>query len=178
MLSQSSPSRPIWMPWILAIAAFWLSSDLVLDFLVMPIMSVSGMTTQADFAATGYSLFWSFNRLELLCAAVILTGVLALRRSPREFEVTHSGSRCRWAAAIGLALIASVLLDTYVLTPHLSALALQIDAVTIDVLPSMTWMHLAYWTVEGLKLAGLLGLMGLCWQDLSDRNGTSMNAMT
>lgn len=177
MLSQSSSARPAWMPWILAIAAFWLSSNIVLDFLIMPIMSVSGMTTQADFAATGYSLFWSFNRIELLCAAVILTGVLALRRRPSEFEVSHSGSRCRWAVAIGVTLLSTVLLDTYVLTPHLSALALNISTAATNALPTMNLMHLAYWSVEGLKLAGLLGILGLCWHDLSNRDSTSMDAI-
>jgi hypothetical protein len=151
------------------IAAFWLSSNLVLDFLVMPVMYVSGMMTQADFATASYSLFWSFNRLELLCAAVILTGILALRRRPSEFEVSHCGSRCRWALAIAVGLLSLALVDTYFLAPSLSTMALALDAVNpVVTAPAMNWMHIVYWGFESLKLASLLGLAGLCLRDLRD----------
>ena len=178
MLSQKTSSRPAWTPWVLAIAGFWLSSNLVLDFLVMPVMYVSGMTTQTDFATAGYSLFWSFNRIELLCAAVILTGVLALQRRPCEFEVSHSGSRCRWALAIGIALLSLTLIDTYLLTPEMSAMALSLDtASTITITPAMEWMHAAYWLLEVIKVTCLGVLIGLCFGDLSDQKTPSIDAL-
>lgn len=174
MLSQSTnPSRANWIPAVLAIAGFWLSSNLVLDFLVMPIMYVSGMTTQADFASAGYSLFWSFNRLELVCAALILTGVLALRRRLGEFEVSHSGSRCRWALALSAILLSFALIDTYFLTPAMSGMALSLDAAPVAVAPAMAWMHAAYWFLESLKVLSLGGLGWLCLADLRDRDSVS-----
>lgn len=177
MLSQQTVSRSHWTAWVLAIAGFWLSGNLILDLLVMPVMSVSGMTTQPDFAAAGYSLFWSFNRIELLCAAVILTGILALRRQPGEFEVAHSGSRCRWALTIGFCLIGLTLIDTYVLTPEMSGLALSLESIRQVVMtPAMNWLHGAYWLLEVAKVACLAGLVSLCLGDMSDRDAIRADA--
>jgi hypothetical protein len=58
---------------------FWLSGSLLLDFVIMPGLSAVGMMSQANAATVGYSLFWIFNRIELLCAALVLTSLLALR---------------------------------------------------------------------------------------------------
>ncbi|MBE7380433.1 MAG: hypothetical protein F6J95_003350 [Leptolyngbya sp. SIO1E4] len=171
MLSQTSSSRFSWLPGIFMITGFWLSSNLVLDFLVMPVMQVTGMTTQTDFASAGYTLFWSFNRLELLCAAIILTGILALRRRPEEFGICQSGSRCRWAFALGFALLSLTLADTYVLTPELSAMAVSLDALSdgFAIAPAMNWLHGVYWLLEVLKLTSLGFLAQLCYLDLRDR---------
>lgn len=171
MLSQNTASRSQWLPWLLAIAGFWLSCDMVIDFLVMPVMQVSGMTSQVDFASAGYLLFWSFNRIELLCAAVILTGVLAVRHRAGEFEVCVSGSRCRWALVIGLCLLGLTLIDTYLLTPEMGALAISLDYLNGGraIAPAMNSMHFFYWFAEALKIAGLGILARLCYVDL--RNG-------
>ncbi|MEL6400970.1 MAG: hypothetical protein AAFO87_00165 [Cyanobacteria bacterium J06607_6] len=167
MFSQQTNSPTPWVSWVLAIAGFWLSSNLVLDFLIMPVMYVSGMGTQADFASAGYSLFWSFNRVELLCAAVILTGVLALRHRLGEFEVSHSGSRCRWTLLLAVSLLSLTLVDTYVLAPQMSAMAFALESATPSALsPVMTGLHSAYWLLEALKLASLGGLATLCFKDL------------
>lgn len=154
----------------MAIAGFWLSSNLVIDFLVMPVMQVSGMAAQPEFVPAGYSLFWSFNRLELLCAAALLTGILAVRRRSDEFGVSSSGSRCRWALVICLALLSLTLVDTYILTPEMSAIAVSLDFLDADtfVAPAMNWMHGTYWMLELVKLAGLGLLARLCYQDLRD----------
>lgn len=166
-----------WTARVLAIAAFWLSGNLLLDLLVMPVMSVSGLMTQADFATAGYSLFWSFNRLELLCAAIILTGVLALRRQPGEFEVAHSGSRCRWALTLGLVLLSLTVIDTYVLTPEMSALALTLspEQAAASLFP-MPLMHGVYWLLEVVKVASLGTLGWLCWADVRDRQWATVDA--
>lgn len=168
MLSQQLQSRFAWTPWVLAIAGFWLSCNVVLDFLVMPVMYVSGMGSEADFAAAGYSLFWSFNRLELLCAAAILTGVLALRHRPQEFEVCQSGGRCRWTLTFSLLLLGATLLDTYLLTPHMSAMAFALENAARPALaPVMTGMHSFYWLLELAKLASLGGVAWLFLRDVS-----------
>ncbi|NER78928.1 MAG: DUF4149 domain-containing protein [Leptolyngbya sp. SIO1D8] len=179
MFSQTTSSRVHWLPWILVTTGFWISSNIVLDFLVMPVMQVSGMTTQNDFAAAGYTLFWSFNRLELLCAAIILTGVLALRRSPGEFDIGRGGSRCRWALALGLGLLSLTLVDTYVLTPHMSALAVSLDALsnTATMTSAMNWFHGLYWGLEILKLGSLAFLGQLCYLDFRDRASAYMDGI-
>ncbi|RZM78735.1 DUF4149 domain-containing protein [Leptolyngbya iicbica] len=167
MLSQSNFSRPTWTPWVLAIAAFWLSSNLLLDFLVMPIMYVSGMAADSNFAIAGYSLFWSFNRVELLCAAVLLTGILAMQHRPQEFEVCHSGSRCRWALACGIALLGLILADAYILAPQMSAMAFDLENARQSAFaPVMAGMHSLYWLSEICKLACLGGLAWLLFSDL------------
>ena len=172
MHSQSLSSRQTWTPWVLAIVGFWLSSNLVLDFLVMPVMSLSGMTTQSGFAAAGYSLFWSFNHLELVAAAVILTGLLALNHRPTEFEVAQGGSRSRWALLLGLGLFCFALVDTYLLTPEMSAMALSLDSFTSTtaITPAMNWMHSVYWLLDVFKVVSLAYLGRLCLADLRDRD--------
>jgi hypothetical protein len=171
MLSQSKFSRPAWTPWVLAIAAFWLSSNLLLDFLIMPIMYVSGMATDSNFAVAGYSLFWSFNRVELLCAAILLTGALAMRHRPQEFEVCHSGSRCRWTVALGIALLGLILVDAYFLAPQMSAMAFELENARQSALtPVMPGMHSLYWLLEVCKLAGLASMGGLLLSDLRPSN--------
>jgi len=167
MLSQPTPTRTNWIPWLLAIAGFWLSSNLVLDFLVMPIMYVSGMAAETNFAVAGYSLFWSFNRLELLCAAMLLTGVLALRHRPQEFEVCHSGSQSRWTLVFSAVLLALALIDTYALTPEMGAMAFSLEASSRAALtPVMAGLHSLYWLFEVGKLLCLGGLGWLCLNDL------------
>lgn len=171
MLSHTPANRAAWTPWIFAIAGFWLSCNLVLDFLVMPVMYTSGMASQPDFAPTSYSLFWTFNRVELLCAAALLSGILALRRKPLEFSVCQSGSRCRWALAIGVSLLGAAFIDTYLLMPQMSAAAFAMELSPSTALaPVMSGMHSLYWLVELVKLACLGGLAWLCWGDIQQIN--------
>ncbi len=168
-MSSSMQFRSPWVLGILAIAVFWLSGNLILDFLVMPIMHLSGMTGQAGFAPTGYTLFWTFNRLELICVALMLTGILAVRRRPGEFEVAHSGSRCRWALGLGLGLLGITLLDTYVLTPQMSGMALALNAWAEQptTIAPMNGLHAVYWGLEFLKVCGLGGMVALCLEDIT-----------
>ena len=50
-----------WDALVLSVAAFWLSSSVFVDFLLMPMMYETGMMNEANFATAGYSLFWLFN---------------------------------------------------------------------------------------------------------------------
>ncbi|NJN22532.1 MAG: hypothetical protein HC812_16850 [Leptolyngbya sp. RL_3_1] len=172
MASRTGFSQARWLPWLMAAIAFWLSSSLLLDLIIMPVMYTSGMMAEPGFAPAGYALFWTFNRLELVCAALILTGVLALRHQPGEFEVLSGGSRSRWALGIGLLLITLSLVCTYGLTPEMGALGVALDSFAEAPTPpaAMDWLHGAYWTVEVLKLSGLGLLTGLCYPDLSRLN--------
>ncbi|NJK28011.1 MAG: hypothetical protein HC925_05090 [Coleofasciculaceae cyanobacterium SM2_3_26] len=67
-----------WQMFVFAVLGFWLSSSLMLDFVVMPSLYVSGMMDASGFAVAGYSMFGSFNRVELLCAGLGISGVWML----------------------------------------------------------------------------------------------------
>ena len=160
-----------WDALVLFAVTFWLSTSAFLDFLLMPMMYESGMMREPGFATAGYSLFWLFNRVELLCAATILTGLLVLRQrysaENRQFGVVASGSRSRWAMTIGGLLFAIALTYTYALTPHMSALGLHLSGEIAEPVPaSMNAMHALYWSLEALKLAAAGLLIKLCYRDM------------
>lgn len=140
-------------------AAFWLSSSLLLDVLIMPCLYVTGMMQQADFGSAGYSLFWTFNRIELLCAALILSGLLALRwprNRGQDHRVMVSTMRSRWALEAGLLLFGIALAYTYALTPTMGALGISLNAFQPQAVPTaMTGLHGLYWGLELVKLAAV-----------------------
>ncbi|WP_216351380.1 hypothetical protein [Leptolyngbya sp. 'hensonii'] len=139
--------------------AFWISTSLLLDLLVMPSLYLSGMMSQPGFAGASYSLFWLFNRMELVCAAVALTGLLVLRGRQTVF------SRKGFVGVfIGSVLLSIALIYTYLLTPHMSALGMQLNLFdTATSIPAeMNQLHGEYWALEMLKLAGASLLLGLC----------------
>lgn len=162
-----------WDALVLLVVTFWLSSSVLLDFFMMPIMYESGMMNAPGFATSSYSLFWVFNRLEVLCAAAILTGLLVIRHQQRsQFEVIASGARSRWALMVAGALLAIALLYTYVFTPHMSALGLSLDShfdgnFSQSMPQAMGLLHLAYWGLEALKLFGAAFLLKLCYRDIA-----------
>ncbi|GAB4144069.1 MAG: hypothetical protein Fur0046_21400 [Cyanobacteria bacterium J069] len=141
---------------VLLTVGFWLSGSLLLDLVVMPAMYASGMMTQPGFASAGYSVFWVFNRLGLLCVAIAFVGLLSLLQQHK-----ISG----WAIAAVWMLLGITLLLTYVMTPVMSGLALPLDWLTgnSEVPSSMAQMHGIYWVLEVLKLglsAALLVAVG------------------
>ncbi|MEM8810156.1 MAG: hypothetical protein AAGF01_29400 [Cyanobacteria bacterium P01_G01_bin.38] len=134
----------------------------------MPMMYETGMMEQPGFASTGYSLFWVFNRVEVLCGALILTGLLALRQRRSECDVLISGSRSRWALIVASGLLAIAMAYTYLLTPEMSALGVNLGGEPAAAIPTaMNWMHAAYWGLEVLKLAAAGLLLRLCYQDVA-----------
>lgn len=142
-----------WQMLVVAALIFWLSSSLVLDAVVMPSMYASGMMETSGFAAAGYSIFWLFNRVEILSAGLILTGVLAL-----SFLFRQSQSTGR-AVVLASALMAIATTATYVLTPQMSALGLHLNPFTTEAIvpASMNILHGEYFGLEVLKFAfGLL----------------------
>ncbi|MGH2414768.1 MAG: hypothetical protein ACRDEA_13985, partial [Microcystaceae cyanobacterium] len=70
-----------WSTVVMLTLGFWLSSSLILDAVIIPGLSASGMMSQGGFASAGYLIFGVFNRIELLCASVVLTGFLVFRRN-------------------------------------------------------------------------------------------------
>lgn len=150
--------RSMWRTVAVLTLAFWLSSSLILDLVIMPSLFAAGMMTSPDFATAGYSIFWIFNRIELVCAAVALTGILVLQNT----EGTAS-SRHQWTALLGLGLLAVTLTFTYGLTPEMSALGLNLNLFeSHTAVPAlMNQMHQGYWLLELGKLA--IGGVLLSW---------------
>jgi hypothetical protein len=157
MTSASHPiaHSPLWRSSLLLTLAFWLSGSLLLDGLVMPTMYAAGMMVAPGFASAGYSLFWLFNRVELVCAAVILTDVLLLRYLRHPWH--RPGQFTLWAPML---LLAIALLDTYAFTPVMSSLGLSLNwfVPTAEPPALMNQLHLGYWLLEiaKLSLSGLL----------------------
>jgi Domain of unknown function (DUF4149) len=151
--------QPAWQTILLLTLSFWLSSSLILDLVIMPSLYASGMMVQTGFATAGYLIFWIFNRIELLCAAVVLTGALALGQTG-----SSTNNRRRNAIILSIFLLAVALTYTYVLTPQMSALGLNLNLFQPAIAPpdTMNQMHESYWVLEVLKLvAGGAILSGL-----------------
>lgn len=135
----------IWHKGLALVLAFWISSSLFLDFVIMPILFAAGMMSQPDFASAGYSIFWIFNRLELLCAALVLTGFLAQHQSE-----TESSSI---AVILSSSLLITTIVYTYLLTPQMSSLGLNLNLFAPVTVPTgMSQLHISYWLLETCKL--------------------------
>lgn len=158
-ISTVELKRPIWHTVIMLTLGFWLSTSLVLDWVIMPSLYVSGMMQQAGFATTGYVLFWNFNRLELLFAGLILSGVFALRKTQSQWQPR--------AIFLGLLLLFISLANTYLLTPQMSAIGMQMDLfqTTAQIPANMNLLHAAYWVLEATKLIVGSVLLNWCWKD-------------
>lgn len=158
-----SVKRPTWQTIVMFALGFWLSSSLILDFVIMPGLSAAGMMTQSSFATAGYSIFWTFNRIELLCAALVLASLLALRGTSNLYRQVR-----RWSILLAALLLVIALIYTYIMTPQMSALALQLNLLepTTGMPAGMLQMHEGYWVLEALKLAAGTTLLGWCYSDL------------
>jgi hypothetical protein len=151
--------RPAWQTIVTCILALWLGGSLVLDTVVFPSLWAAGMMTQPGFASAGYLTFGLFNHCELMLAGLTMTGVLVLNRA-------HHFGQLRERRAIGLSifLLVVAIVDTYLMTPHMSALGMQLNFFdpAIELPAGMLPMHLGYWALELLKLGSAGWLLGLC----------------
>ncbi len=157
--------RPNWQTLILFTLGFWLSGSLLVDLLIMPGLYWSGMMTEPGFAIAGNLIFGIFNRIELLCAAVVLTGFLTLLQ-----DMSHLSRRyLHWAIALAVALLIVPLMYTYALTPTMSAMGLQLNLFeTFSAPAAMNSMHQSYWLLEVCKLTGIGLLLNGCFQRFGD----------
>jgi ABC-type uncharacterized transport system permease subunit len=137
---------------------FWLSGSLILDWVIMPSLYVSGMMAQTGFATVGYLVFWNFNRIELLAAALVLSSVLALNMRPT--EVTRSPA----AIVLSMVLLAISSIDTYYLTPQMCATGIHLNlfASATEIPTTMNWLHGGYLTLEVVKFVVGGVLLGWC----------------
>lgn len=151
--------RPAWQSIVTFALALWLGGSLVLDLVVVPSLWEAGMMTQPGFASAGYMTFEAFNHLELLFAGTVMTGVLCM-------SGTHyfAGGWRRTAIILSAILLVIPLVYTYILTPQMSAMGIQLDLFSpMDGMPpGMMPMHLGYWGLEVLKIAGVGALLLGC----------------
>lgn len=156
--------RPNWQRILIVTLGFWLSGSIILDWVIMPSLYVSGMMTQAGFATAGYLIFWNFNRIELLSAALVLTGVLVLGKMQK---ATTNWRR----SAIGLSvlLLAVSLIETYFLTPQMCAAGLDLNLFesVAEIPATMNQLHTGYWVLEALKLVAGGTLVNWCFKQQS-----------
>lgn len=127
----------------------------------MPGLSAAGMTAQPGFAAAGYSIFGIFNRIEVLCAAIALTGLLVMKNE------RTSDRRGGWTIPVSVVLLGIALIYTYILTPQLSGLGLQLNLfdATSGMPAGMLQMHEGYWGLEAVKLIAGTALIGWCYRN-------------
>jgi hypothetical protein len=130
-----------------------------LDLVIMPTMWATGMMESSGFASASYSIFWIFNRVELICAAAALSTIWALSQVN---QASADNNRKMFAGA--LMLMAIALSYTFILTPYMSGLGFDTDIFTVTKsLPAeMNQMHSIYWVLEASKLAIIGMLLSLC----------------
>lgn len=147
-VSSIQLKRSVWQSVVILTLGFWLSSSLILDWVIMPSLYISGMMTQAGFTTAGYLIFWNYNRIELLAAALVVTSVLVLNKTQ------FAGDRGqRGTTILALLLLAVPLLATYFLTPQMSATGVQLNLFesATEVPATMNLLHAGYWVLEAVK---------------------------
>jgi hypothetical protein len=134
---------------------FWISGSLILDLVIMPTLWMTGMMESSGFASASYSIFWIFNRVELVCAAMALSSIWALSK------VSRSSVDAQREMLVGSVMLMAIALSyTFILTPYISGLGLDLDifATTKSIPAEMNQMHSIYWVLEASKL-GIAGLL-------------------
>ena len=158
--AEYHPTR--WLTLVLATLGLWMAGSLILDFVIMPTMYISGMMEETGFTSAGTLIFSVFNRIELVCAAVGLTGLIALAMNlPEKFS-----SRLRTITGLSLFLFAIAMVYTYILTPQMSALGINLNLFNgFNTIPDgMNQLHLSYFTLEMIKLSVLGIILGWCYR--------------
>lgn len=153
-------NQPTWQKTVMLVLGFWLSASLILDWVIMPSLYLSGMMSQASFTAAGYVIFWFFNRLELILAALILTGVLAIAKTQSQWRLSN--------IFLSVLLLGIALLDTYLLTPQMCAVGMDLNLfASVSVFPSsMNLLHGGYFLLDFLKLVTSGLLVNWCWRQI------------
>jgi hypothetical protein len=161
-ISNIEYKRPIWQIAMMLTLGFWLSASLVLDWVIMPSLYLSGMMSQAGFTTAGYTIFWNFNRMELLAAAVVLTGALAITKTQYHRQIG--------AVVLSALLLTVALLDTYFLTPQMCATGIQLNLfdAAAAIPTTMNLLHGSYWLLEVIKLVAGGTLLSWCWQQQAE----------
>ncbi len=159
-LSERGLNKIDWPTLVMFVLGFWLSASLLLDLVIIPGLLASGMMTESGFASAGYVIFGIFNRIELLCAAIVLSGALIFRRN---HSLTHFHEN--WSVVLAGVLLAIALVFTYILTPEMSSLGLQLNLLNNAMPSGMIPLHWGYWLLEAVKLLAGVILLRWCYRD-------------
>ncbi|MGA1264206.1 MAG: DUF4149 domain-containing protein [Prochlorothrix sp.] len=151
------PKAIDWLQAISLTLALWLGATLLLDLVVMPCLYSAGMLSDPGFASAGQNIFGIFNRMEVLCGAVVLSGFLGVE------GVSHRPIMYpRLAMLVALLLVAIPLAYLYLLSPTMMALEMPLDQfAAAEIPPAMNLMHASYWMLEVLKIAGIGFLLAI-----------------
>jgi uncharacterized membrane protein len=162
-LRPASSQSIAWHKILTLTLAFWLGASLFLDLVIMPSLYASGMMSQPDFVPAGYGIFWIFNRIELLCAALVVTGVLVQHKM--------SFDRKQSRVLLSLLMLSAAVICTYFITPEMGALGVQLDVFESPAIPyGMNQLHISYWMLEMIKFVA--GGVLLSWT--LDRSAESL----
>jgi hypothetical protein len=150
-----------WATLAMIVLGFWLSASFVIDFVILPSLSVSGMMAQNGFASAGYLLFGIFNHLELLCAAIVLCSFVVFHRHHPLLHLPEHRSLLFASLLLGITLI-----YTYFLTPTMSGLGLLDPLTSVRGMPpEMMPFQFGYWLLELLKFSIGVTLLRWCFRD-------------
>lgn len=166
-MSDRSLRQISWSTLVLFALGFWLSGSLILDSVIIPGLFAAGMMTQEAFASAGYVIFGIFNRIELVCAAIVLTSFLVFRS-----QHNLTAKQEKWSVVLASLLFAIAIIYTYILTPQLSGWGMQLNLLdTTAKMPSQMFsLHWGYWILEAIKLICGATLLRWCY-----RNSCSLN---
>jgi hypothetical protein len=139
-----------WSAIILFSLGFWLSGSFVLDFILIPSLSVAGMMGGADFPSIGFLIFGIFNHIEIVCASLILTATLIFY-----FQGYFTTERKNVHVILASILLLIALVYTYIFIPNLTAWGLLFNQYSSEAtMPTaMMFWHGGYWLLEISKLA-------------------------
>ena len=158
-ISKLQLNKSTWQTTALLTLGFWLSASLFLDWVIMPTLYYTGMMKEEGFATAGYTIFWNFNHLELLFAAIVMTAILAIGKARHHWRLDSIFLACL--------LVTVALLDTYLLTPQMCALGSEFTLLSAGgtVPKTMHLLHSSYFMLEMLKVLAAGVLLNRCWKE-------------
>lgn len=157
-ISNVSSKQSSWQTAIMLTLCFWLSSTIVLDWVIMPSLYFAGMMNTTSFSSAGYIIFGNFNRLELLAAAIVFTAVLAISKIKSNWGIG--------TIVLAVLLVTVAILDTYLLTPEMCAVGSNFSLYTSGVPAQMGLLHSTYFGLEALKVLGCGFLLNWAWKEV------------
>lgn len=162
VISNNTLKQINWSGMIMFALGFWLSCSFLLDFVLIPSLSASGMMAEDGFASAGFMIFGIFNRIELICASFVLTGFLAFSHYHHFTEKQQ-----RWSVILATVLLLITISYTYLFTPQMTSLGLNLNWVNPSTeMPSvMIPMHIVYWLLESIKFIVGVNLLNLCYRN-------------
>jgi hypothetical protein len=156
-------SRPInWSTVVMFTLGFWLSGSLIFDFVTIPSLLASGMMGESGFASAAYLMFGIFNRIELVCAALVLTSCFIFFK-----QHNLEGKKAIISLILASILLTIALGYTYIFTPQMTSLGLQLNLLdpTAELSTKMMNLHQFYWLLEGIKMISGTVLLRWCYRN-------------